>query len=97
MVNGVFVFSGGTTGTWTPPTAAAMYDQLVAQGVTPAVGSGFSFIISNGNSGTLSYATSTGVTYTTSAATTAAGTSAFRVWRFTNVTDPAAPTAVIYG
>lgn len=88
LPSGVFKATG-TTVTFTPPTAALMYANLVSNGIIPSIGTSFPFQVDNQGSGALTMATSAGVTYRGSATMAAALKRSF-IWRFNDVTTPTA-------
>lgn len=97
MPNGLFYTLSGSTSTFTPPTAPAMYTYLVSIGIQPSVNSSFSFMINNQASGTLTMQTATGVTYVPVQPNPTQLTAVSRVWywKFSAI-DPVNSTAIIY-
>lgn len=94
LPSGVFYTASGSTATFTPPTAPAVYTYLLTQGISASVGSSFGFKIDNQNSGNLTLATATGVTYV-APTTVATNVNRTYIWRFSAI-DPVNSTAVIY-
>ncbi len=94
MPGGIFYTATGTTSTFTPPTANAMYLYCVGQGGIPGAGDSFTFTIINSNSGTLTMASATGVTYLGPVGSGAVATGTTRILRvrFIDSTN-----CVIYG